>query len=174
MPALWSPSCKRKWTGGKRGITWGRLEKACLSLRSCQARAWPTIHWLKGMAGAAASTFLSPYQESGSRKHPSSPGRGWKQECIPGSKSQHCAHRAISRFSHSSVERKTAATEAASHAAVDLKKEDSYISERIAVYTSLISCPSGHIYIPRNCKVRGLVTKSDRTGDKKYPPATET
>lgn len=38
MLALWSPSCRRKWTAGKRGIAWGRLNKACLSPLSFQAR----------------------------------------------------------------------------------------------------------------------------------------
>lgn len=47
------------------------------------------------------------------------------------------------------------------------EKEDSCISERITIFTSLISCPSGHTHIQHNCKVWGLVTKSDRPGDKK-------
>lgn len=41
-----------------------------------------------------------------------------------------------------------------------------YFWENHHFHQSLISCPNGHIHIQRNCKVWGLVTKSEGLGTK--------
>lgn len=132
----------------------------------------PSTHW-KVMARMAASAFPASYRERGSRWDSSSLGRGWKHTGFLGG----LTITAVSGFSQSSMQMKTAAIKMVSCATTySARKKASCISGGYGGHhdfcPSLTARGSAHTHSQQNCPVRlpgREMPNGSGTEDKKTP-----
>lgn len=133
------------------------LEEITVEDSSALQNTLPPSTHRKVMARMAASTFPASYRESGSGWDSSSLGRGWKQTGFLGG----LTIRAVSGFSQSSMQMKTAAIKMVSCATTASARKVSCISEATEAITILVQ-------VSQHVSVLTYACRGAREGDAKW------